>query len=52
VIDSCVEAVCDPLSVTATVNVELPVEVGVPEMTPALDRFRPAGRLPDSIDHV
>jgi hypothetical protein len=54
VIDSCADAVCagDPLSFTATVNVEVPVPVGVPEITPALERFRPAGRLPDAIDHV
>ena len=52
--DSCADAVCagDALSFTATVNVEVPVAVGVPEITPALDRLSPAGRLPDEIDHV
>jgi hypothetical protein len=54
VIDSCEYAVCagDPLSFTATVNVEVPVPVGVPEITPPLERLRPAGRLPEEIDHV
>ncbi|CAB4734619.1 unannotated protein [freshwater metagenome] len=35
-----------PLSVTRTVKLELPVAVGVPEITPAALRFRPAGRVP------
>jgi hypothetical protein len=53
-IDSCAEAVCagDPLSLTPTVNVNDPVVVGVPVITPALDRLRPAGRLPEAIDQV
>ena len=52
--DSCADAICtgDPLSFTDTVNVEVPVAVGVPVITPALDRLKPAGRLPDEIDHV
>jgi hypothetical protein len=52
--DSCTEVVCsgDPLSFTATVNVNDPVTVGVPEITPPLDKLKPAGRLPDAIDHV
>jgi hypothetical protein len=52
VIDSCAVAVCDPPSFTATVNVAVPFDVGVPEITPPLERLRPAGRLPDEIDHV
>ena len=54
VIDSCDDVVCagDPLSFTATVNVDVPDAVGVPETTPALDIVRPAGRLPDAIVHM
>jgi hypothetical protein len=54
VTDSCADAICagDPASVTETVNVELPLAVGVPEITPALDSVSPAGRLPDAMDHV
>jgi hypothetical protein len=54
VIDSCSEAVCcgDPLSVTVTAKLAVPLPVGVPEMPPPLDRLRPAGRLPDASDHV
>jgi hypothetical protein len=53
VIDSCAEAVCagDALSVTVTVKVDVPVAVGVPEITPAFDIVNPAGRLPLT-DHV
>ena len=54
VIDSCCVAVAagDSLSVTDTVKLELPLAVGVPVMTPALESDRPAGRLPEAIDHV
>jgi hypothetical protein len=54
VIDSCTPAVCagDPLSCTPTVNVEVPLAVGVPEITPELESANPAGRLPDAMDHV
>jgi hypothetical protein len=53
-IDSCADAVCagDPLSVTVTVKLDVPVFVGVPEITPPLDIVSPAGRLPDVTDHV
>jgi hypothetical protein len=53
-IDSCAEAVCagDPLSFTSTVKVEVPLAVGAPEITPALDSDNPGGRLPEAIDHV
>jgi hypothetical protein len=41
------------LSVTVVVKVEVPVAVGVPEMVPVVAaRVRPAGRLPELIDHV
>jgi hypothetical protein len=40
-----------PLSVTLAVKLNVPLEVGVPEITP-LTRPNPAGRLPDVIDHV
>jgi hypothetical protein len=54
VIDSCAETVCtgDPLSLTATVKVDVPLPVGVPEITPPLDSVRPTGRVPDASDHV
>jgi hypothetical protein len=54
VMDSCTDAVCtgDPLSCTPTVNVDVPLPVGVPEIAPALERANPAGRLPDAIDHL
>ena len=53
-IDSCAEAVAagDALSATDTVKVDVPLAVGFPEITPALDSVNPAGRLPDAIDHV
>ena len=52
--DSCADAVCtgDPLSFTPTVNVAVPLAVGVPEITPPLDIVSPAGRFPDTIDHA
>jgi hypothetical protein len=41
------------LSVTVAVKLEVPVADGVPEMMPVVAaRVRPAGRLPDVIDHV
>ena len=54
VIDSCTEAVCagDPLSCTATVNVDVPLAVGDPEITPPLESVRPAGSFPEASDHV
>jgi hypothetical protein len=53
VIDSCADAVCagDALSAAVTVKVDVPVAVGVPEITPAADIVNPAGRLPLT-DHV
>jgi hypothetical protein len=54
VIDSCADAVCagDPLSCAVTVNVDVPLVVGLPEITPPLDIVSPAGKLPEAIDHV
>ena len=53
VMDSEADCVCagDPLSFTCTANVEVPLAVGVPEITPALDSDNPAGSLPEAIDH-
>lgn len=52
--DSCADAVCagDPLSLTATVKVDVPVAVGLPEILPAFESVSPAGKLPDASDHV
>jgi hypothetical protein len=54
VIDSAALAVCDgdSLSETATVKVEAPLPVGVPETIPVLESARPAGRLPEASFHV
>jgi hypothetical protein len=54
VIDSDADAVCagDPLSFTLTANVAVPLAVGVPEIAPELESVRPAGSLPEAIDHV
>lgn len=54
VIDTCPEVDCvgDPLSFTVTVNADVPLAVGVPEIVPALDKVKPAGRLPEARDHV
>lgn len=53
-IDSWAEAVCagDALSFTATVNVAVPLAVGVPEIKPALVSVSPAGKLPEAIDQL
>jgi hypothetical protein len=40
------------LSLAATVNLNVPLAVGVPEIAPLADRLRPAGRLPERIDQV
>ena len=40
-----------PLSDTVAVKLNVPLTVGVPEMTP-LVRLIPAGRLPEVTDHV
>jgi hypothetical protein len=42
-----------PPSLSNTVKLLVPVAVGVPEISPVAGaRVRPAGRLPDEIDHV
>jgi hypothetical protein len=41
-----------PLSDTVIDKFEIPLVVGVPEITPALDRVSPAGRLPALSFHV
>lgn len=50
-----VDALCVGLEESATVAVKLkvPLAAGVPEIRPVLAaRLRPAGRLPEVIDHV
>lgn len=42
----------NPDSTTFTVNVEVPLAVGVPDNTPALESERPEGKLPDEIDQA
>lgn len=52
--DTEVDLVCMELLLSETVAVKLkvPLTVGVPEMRPVLAvRLRPAGKLPDVIDH-
>jgi hypothetical protein len=53
-IDSVTVSVCagDPESDTVTLNVDVPLTVGVPEIAPLLESVNPAGKLPDAIDHV
>jgi hypothetical protein len=42
-----------PLSLTVAVKLDAPFAVGVPEITPVVAaRVKPAGKLPDVIDHV
>ena len=43
---------CDPASVTFTVKLAVPAAVGVPEIVPPAERFRPAGSDPADTDHV
>ena len=47
-------AVCGALleSVTCTVKFAVPAVVGVPEISPLVDRVRPAGKLPATSDHL
>jgi hypothetical protein len=55
VIDIAVDFVCTGLllSLTATVKLNVPLAVGVPEITPLLElSVNPAGRLPELIDQV
>ena len=41
----------EPLSLTVTVKVDVPPEVGVPEIVPVVESDRPACKLPEVIDH-
>ena len=42
-----------PLSLTAAVNVELPLTSGMPMIVPVVGfRSNPAGSCPDAIDHL
>ena len=50
-VNACVSDVC-AASVTLTVKPAAPDPVGVPLMTPAPERLRPAGKDPDETDHV
>jgi hypothetical protein len=54
VIETCPEADwgVDPLSVTVTLKAEVPLAVGVPDITPALESVSPAGKLPEARDQV
>ncbi len=46
-------AVMDFASVTATVKLEVPGEVGVPEITPVVDaKAKPLGSDPEAMDQV
>lgn len=38
--------------VTCAVKLAEPVAEGVPEITPVLESVSPAGRLPETIDHI
>ncbi len=40
------------LSLTLTVKLEEPLEVGVPEIVPVGEIERPVGNWPDAIDHT
>jgi hypothetical protein len=40
-----------PASCTVAVRLNVPLAVGVPEIAPLAARVRPAGRLPEVIDH-
>jgi hypothetical protein len=52
-IDSAFVAEAPTVSATLAVKLEVPVAVGVPVIAPEdVVRVRPAGRLPDEIDHV
>jgi hypothetical protein len=40
------------LSCTVAVKFEVPLAVGIPEITPVEARLSPTGRLPDVTDHL
>jgi hypothetical protein len=41
----------EPLSFTVSVKLNVPLVVGVPEMTPAGEMERPPGSCPEASDH-
>ena len=45
-------AVCAFASLTWTVKLLVPEVVGVPEIVPPVERVNPAGRVPDTTDHL
>lgn len=45
-------AVSELAPITWTVKLLAPLPVGVPEIAPAEESVRPAGKLPEAIDHV
>ena len=45
-------AVCPAASVTRTLKLALPANVGVPVMSPVDDRESPGGKAPVASDHV
>jgi hypothetical protein len=49
--NACV-ATSEPESSTCAVKLKVPVVVGVPLRTPALDRLSPPGSAPADTDHV
>ena len=52
-IESVLVAVAELASVTCTVKVDVPLVVGVPDMTPVEGfRAKPAGRVPEETDQV
>ena len=52
VIDNALVAVPLALSATCTVKLLVPAAVGVPLMTPALLKLKPAGSVPELTDQV
>jgi hypothetical protein len=42
----------DALSVTFTVKLNVPATLAVPDIAPPALKFKPPGKLPDSIDHA
>ena len=44
--------VCESVKVTVKLEVPVKVPVGVPEITPALLKFKPAGKLPAVLLHL
>ena len=46
------DAVWFALSLTCTVKLKGPLAVGLPPITPVLDKFRVGGSVPERSDHV